>query len=61
MQPDATPERDTADQEARLASHLDGEGHKGAGETVLTCLVITLGMALAILLAALHLGGFDAY
>ena len=50
MQGDAHPERDSA-------AHHDAEGHKTPGQTLVTCLVITVGMALAILLAALHLGG----
>lgn len=57
MQPTERPERASAEQEARLVSHLETDGHKGADSTLVTCLVITLGMALAILLAALHLGG----
>ena len=56
MQPDELPEHDTARQEARLASHLGGDGHKTVGSTILTCLVVVVGMALAIVLAALHLG-----
>jgi hypothetical protein len=57
MPPTERPEHDTARQEAHLASHLDSPGHKGADSTLLTFLVITLGMALAITLAALHLAG----
>lgn len=43
--------------DGRLASHLDGDGHKRADSTIMTFLVITLGMAMAITLAALHLAG----
>ena len=50
MQPDAHPERDSA-------AHHDAEGHKTVDSTLVTFLVVTLGMSLAIILAALHLGG----
>jgi len=49
MQGDAHPERDSA-------AHHDAEGHKTVDSTLVTCLVITLGMSLAIVLAAMHLG-----
>ena len=55
--PDPTKDRHDTRQAPRMRGHLDSDGHKTPGSTLLTCLVITLGMALALILAALHLGG----
>jgi hypothetical protein len=63
MQPDEKPENDVALQEARLAQFARATRRmhpdlppRSWRETLVTFVVITLGLTLAILLAALHLG-----
>jgi len=57
MQPDATPERDTAAQEARLTREIRGEAPPEPWRLSWSnVLVLVLGLALAVGLYALHLG-----